>query len=292
MKLRFIIQFSLLLAIPLLAHAGLPQSLPVPGGVAVVPLGSASANGGAKPQAWLGKQPVLVTVDNGSWYAVVGLSLDTVPGAHSLKVSMNGATQVQHFEVHSKDYPEQHITLKDKSKVDLSKPDLERAEREIALIRNLKRHWRETHDTDLMLELPSGGELGSRFGLRRFFNEQPRQPHAGLDVAVDTGTPVVAGGAGEVLAVGDYFFNGKTVFIDHGNGMITMYCHLDQIDVQEGQIVAKGQPIGLSGKTGRATGPHLHWSVVLNGAMVDPELFIPAKPVQSGQNGTQEMKQE
>lgn len=292
MKLRFITQFSLLLAMPLLAYAGLPQSLPVPGGVAVVPLGSASANGGAKPQAWLGEQPILVTADQGTWYAVVGLSLDTAPGVHSLKVSMNGATQKQHFEVHSKDYPEQHITLKDKSKVDLSKPDLERAEREIALIRNLKRHWRETHDTDLALELPSGGELGSRFGLRRFFNEQPRQPHAGLDVAVDTGTPVVAGGTGKVLAVGDYFFNGKTVFIDHGSGLITMYCHLDQIDVQEGQIVAKGQHIGLSGKTGRATGPHLHWSVVLNGAMVDPELFIPARPVQAEQGDAQGRKQE
>ncbi len=292
MKLRFIIQFSILLTMPYLAYAGLPQSLSVPGGVAVVPLGSASANGGAKPQAWLGKQPVLVTVDNGSWYAVVGLSLDTAPGAHSLKVSMNGVTQVQHFEVRSKDYPEQHITLKDKGKVDLSKPDLERAEREIKLIRSFKRHWRETHDTDLELELPSGGELSSRFGLRRFFNEQPRQPHAGLDVAVDTGTPVVAGGAGEVLAVGDYFFNGKTVFIDHGSGLITMYCHLNQIDVQEGQTVAKGQVIGLSGKTGRATGPHLHWSVVLNGAMVDPELFIPAKPAQAEEDDVQQVKRE
>jgi murein DD-endopeptidase MepM/ murein hydrolase activator NlpD len=281
----------LLLVVPLLAHAGLPQSLPVPGGVAVLLLGSASANGG-KPQAWLGEQPVLVTQDNASWYAVVGLSLDTVPGKHSLKVRMDGATRVQHFDVQSKDYPEQRITLKDKSKVDLSKADLARAEREIALIRDLKRHWRDVPDTDPALALPVEGELGSRFGLRRFFNEQPRQPHAGLDMAVDRGTPVVAGGSGRVLAVGDYFFNGKTVFIDHGNGLITFYCHMDRIEVREGEVVGKGQPIGLSGMTGRATGPHLHWSVVLNGAMVDPELFIPAQQIRAEQGGVQGMKQE
>jgi murein DD-endopeptidase MepM/ murein hydrolase activator NlpD len=80
-----------------------------------------------------------------------------------------------------------------------------------------------------------------------------------------------------VLAIGDYFFNGKTIFVDHGNGLITMYCHLKRIDVLTGQTVDKGQRLGLSGQTGRATGPHLHWSVILNGAMVDPELFIMAK---------------
>jgi murein DD-endopeptidase MepM/ murein hydrolase activator NlpD len=80
-----------------------------------------------------------------------------------------------------------------------------------------------------------------------------------------------------VLAVADYFFNGKTIFIDHGNGLISMYCHLDRIGVKADDAVRKGQRIGLSGKTGRATGPHLHWSVMLNGAMVDPELFIPVK---------------
>lgn len=292
MILRILILFGfLLLTIPLLTYAGLPQSSAVPGGVVVVPLGNVSTSGNGKPQAWLDKQPVLVTRDRGLWYAVIGLSLDTTPGTHSLKISMGDTAQIVYFEVRSKDYPEQHITLKDKSKVNLSKADLARAKREIAEIRNLKRHWRDTQDTDLALELPSEGELGSRFGLRRFFNEQPRQPHAGIDVAADRGTPVVAGGAGEVLAAGDYFFNGKTVFIDHGSGLITMYCHLDRIDVKEGQAVEKGQTIGLVGKTGRATGPHLHWSVVLNGAMVDPELFIPTSQKQTEQNNMQPIKQ-
>ncbi len=264
------------LAFPLLAHASLPQSSNVPGGVAVIPLGSVSAGAGM-PQTWVGEQPVLVTADHDEWYAVVGLPLDIAPGAHELRIKIGDVTRIQDFMVGTKDYPEQRIILKDKSKVELSPADEARAEREIAAITELKHHWRAAQHTDLALILPAKGRLGGRFGVRRFFNGEPRSPHAGLDVAVARGTPVRASAQGEVLAVGDYFFNGKTVFIDHGDGLITMYCHLDRIGVKPGETVGKGQRIGLSGMTGRATGPHLHWSVVLNGAMVDPELFIPAK---------------
>ncbi len=274
--LRTCFRLSLLvLAAPLPAYASLPVSSNVPGGVAIVPLGSASTQAN-KPQTWLGEQPVLVTSDHNQWYAVVGLPLDMAPGSHELSVKIGDERKVQYFTVNPKDYPEQRIIMKDKSKVELSAADLARAEREISVIKELKRHWRDTQNTDLDLIVPAEGKLAGRFGQRRFFNGEPRAPHAGLDVAVASGTPVKASAQGEVLAVGDYFFNGKTVFVDHGNGLITMYCHLERIDVQTGETVSKGQLLGLSGKTGRATGPHLHWSVVLNGAMVDPELFIPA----------------
>jgi murein DD-endopeptidase MepM/ murein hydrolase activator NlpD len=181
---------------------------------------------------------------------------------------------MQQFLVNPKIYPEQHVTLKDKSKIELSPKDLARAEREIGVIRELEHRWRAAPDTDLALALPAEGRLAGRFGVHRFFNGEPRAPHSGLDVAVNSGTPVKASAQGTVLATGDYFFNGKTVFVDHGNGLITLYCHLEQIDVQAGETVGKGQRLGLSGMTGRASGPHLHWSVVLNGVMVDPELFI------------------
>lgn len=264
------------LAVPLLAHASLPSSSNVPGGVAIIPLGSTSTEAN-KPQSWLGAQPVLVTSDHDEWYAVVGLPLDMTPGSHELSVKIGDQRKVQYFTVNPKTYPEQRIVMKDKSKVELSAADLARAEREIAVIKELKRHWRDAQNTDLAFIVPAEGQLAGRFGQRRFFNGEPRAPHAGLDVAVASGTPVKASAQGEVLAVGDYFFNGKTVFVDHGNGLITMYCHLERIDVQTGETVSKGQLLGLSGKTGRATGPHLHWSVVLNGAMVDPELFIAAR---------------
>jgi murein DD-endopeptidase MepM/ murein hydrolase activator NlpD len=263
-------------ALPTLAHAGLPQSSSVPGGVAVIPLNALVASG-SPPQAWFGEQPILVTSDADRWYAIVGLALDTPAGSHELRVKTGAETKVVHFAVIPKHYPEQRITLKDTSKVQLSAVDEARADREVAIIQQLKRHWRATHDTDPGFQLPVEGRLAGRFGLRRFFNGEPRSPHAGLDVAVGRGTPIKASAHGKVLAVDDYFFNGKTVFIDHGNGLITLYCHLDRIDVQAGEAVDKGQRVGLSGNTGRATGPHLHWSVVLNGAMVDPELFIPAQ---------------
>ncbi len=275
--LRICFRFGLfVLAFPLLAHASLPQSSNVPGGVAIIPLGSVSTSADT-PQTWFGDQPVLVTSDHDQWYAVVGLPLDMTPGSHELRVKIGGVTKMQDFEVNTKHYPEQHITLEDTSKVELSAADEARADRELAVIQELKHHWRAAQDTDLAFILPVKGRLAGRFGLRRFFNEEPRAPHAGIDMAVARGTPVKASAQGTVLAVDDYFFNGRTIFVDHGNGLITMYCHLDRIEVKTSDTVSKGQRIGLSGQTGRATGPHLHWSVVLNGAMVDPELFIPAK---------------
>lgn len=269
----------MLLAWPLAAHAGLPTSSSVPGGVAVIPLGS-MAGAGDRPRAWLEKQQVLVASDHDEWYAVVGLPLDMATGPHTLRADIDGKMTQVAFTVAAKDYPEQHITIKDKGKVDLSPRDLARALKEIAQIKALKLHWDAEPHTDLDFVEPVHGEPGSAFGLRRFFNGEARAPHAGMDVVVPRGTPVKAVAEGKVLAVGDYFFNGNTVFIDHGNGLITMYCHLDRIEVRRGEAVAKGQEIARSGKTGRATGPHLHWSVVLNGAMVDPALFLPANQAQ------------
>lgn len=269
-----------LLVPPLGAHAALPRAASVPGGIALLPLGPAHA-GQPAPRAWLGEQPVLVTAEKQRWIAVVGLALDLPPGAHELRVSAADGERRLAFEVRDKRYPEQRITLRDGSKVQLSPADEARATREIAAIGRLKRHWRETADpseTDAGFALPAHGRMAGRFGLRRFFNGEARAPHAGFDIAVPRGTPVVATSGGSVLATGDYFFNGKTVFVDHGNGLITMYCHLDRIDAQPGAAIAKGQRLGLAGSTGRATGPHLHWSVVLNGAMVDPELFLPEAP--------------
>lgn len=275
-----------LLLLPLGAHAALPRAAHVPGGIALLPLAPVRA-GEAAPHAWLGDQAVLVTQDKQHWIAVVGLALDLSPGTHALRVQLADGERRIGFEVRDKRYPEQRITLRDGSKVQLSPTDEARAEREIAAIGRFKRHWREApaDETDTGFALPAHGRMSGRFGLRRFFNGEPRAPHAGFDIAVPRGSPVLASSGGRVLATGDYFFNGKTVFVDHGNGLITLYCHLDRIDAQPGAPIAKGQRLGLAGSTGRATGPHLHWGVVLNGALVDPMLFLPdaapAKPATS-----------
>ena len=251
----------------------LPRGSNVPGGIARVPLGTL-LDYPDKPKAWLDGQSVWVAADDGHWVAVVGVPLDTPTGTKTLRVATNRGERSVSFPVVEKRYAEQHVRLKDSSKITLSPDDEKRALAEIERIQSLKKHWREIDDTDSNFIRPADGRLSSRFGLRRIFNGAPRAPHSGLDFAAPRGAPVITAASGRVLAIDDYFFNGKTVFVDHGNGLLSMYCHLDRMDVKPGDTLRKGQRLGLAGATGRASGPHLHWSVVLNGTMVDPELFL------------------
>lgn len=245
---------------------------PVPGGVAVVPLGQ----GGPAPRAMYGQRPVMVLRDDdGGWIAVVGIPLDTPPGStRQLQVDGPQGRKTLAFEVGSKEYVAQHVRIKNRRQVNPDPDDLRRIERELAEQTQAYRSFRPVMPSNVMLDRPVPGRLSSPFGLRRYFNGQPRNPHSGLDFAAPAGTPVRAPAAGKVILVGDYFFNGKTVFLDHGQGFISMFCHLSRIDVAIDQEVPRGATIGAVGATGRATGPHLHWNVSLNDARVDPAIFI------------------
>ena len=175
-----------------------------------------------------------------------------------------------------KQYKEQHLKVSPRT-VDLSPEDQARYERERAHQALVMATLTEPpHTISLRMRVPVPGRRSSSFGLRRVFNGQPRNPHSGMDIAAPTGTPIVAPLAGRVIDVGDYFFNGGTVWLDHGQGLLSMYCHLSAMDVQVGDVLAAGQPFCKVGATGRVTGPHLHWGVMLNRAMVDPALFVPA----------------
>ena len=116
--------------------------------------------------------------------------------------------------------------------------------------------------------------VSSEFGLKRYLNGQARSPHSGIDIAAAQGTSVYAPSDGIVSMTGDYFFNGKTVFLDHGQGLITMYCHLSKITVAQYEKIQKGAKIGEVGMTGRVTGAHLHWAVSLNNVRVNPRHFL------------------
>jgi len=211
------------------------------------------------------------------WIAVVGLGLETRVGEAGLQVRGRQGERTLSFPVQSREYPAQHIRLKNKSHVNPDPAQVKRFEREYKEQVDAYASFRPQGPSNISLDRPvDGGRLSSRFGLRRFFNGEERNPHSGLDFAVPTGTPVKAPADGVVTIVADYFFNGKTVFIDHGQGLVTMYCHLSAFEVRKGQQVTRGQVIAKVGATGRATGPHLHWNVSLNNARIDPAIFINA----------------
>lgn len=248
---------------------------PVPGGVAIVDLSGVNQSTQSPPTARYLDKPVLVTrTDSGRWMAVVGIPLSVKLGSQNIEVMQGGKKSTYAFTVRDKKYREQRITLKTNKHVDLSPEDLARYEREKKLQDDAYQVFSPQQPSHLLLDRPVKGPLSSPFGLKRFFNDQPRAPHSGLDFAVPTGTPVQAPAAGRVILVGDYFFNGKTVFVDHGQGMISMFCHLSAIDVKPGERLTQGQVLGKVGATGRVTGAHLHWNVSLNDARVDPAIFI------------------
>lgn len=251
--------------------ADLPQQRKVPGGVALLALGPAPQ----PPRASFNGTPVLVMGDASQWTAVVGIALAAKPGPAAIAVERaNGrAPERVAFAIAPAHYAEQRLTVAP-GKVDLSKEDLARYERERSHLADVAATFTDATPATLRLLPPTAGPRSSSFGLRRVFNGQARNPHSGMDIAAATGTPVVAPAAGRVIDTGDYFFNGHTLWLDHGGGLLTMLCHLESILVQTGDVVAAGQPVATVGASGRVTGPHLHWSVSLNRTMVDPALFL------------------
>lgn len=244
---------------------------PVPGGIAIVLLDFDESE--SAPLVKFGSREVAVVRENNQWHAIVGLALSTEPGQHTLSISLAGDSQTIAFEVSGKKYEEQRIVIKDKSKVNPAPYDMERINKENIRIREVKA-YRYKKLLSENFKLPVEGILTSPFGLRRFFNDQPRRPHGGIDIAGKTGTPVYAPATGLVVDTGDYFFNGNTVFLEHGLGLQTFYAHLSKIHVTPGDKVNQGDLIGEIGATGRVTGPHLHWSVGLNGTWVNPWLVL------------------
>jgi murein DD-endopeptidase MepM/ murein hydrolase activator NlpD len=241
----------------------------VPGGVVIIPIKTEN-----KPEVFFYDRKVMVIGENKNWNAIVGIPLKIELGEHKLKVINDGIGANYLFDVVNKDYEKQYLTVKNKRHVNPNDEDMLRISKERKLISKAKASWREIDNVPLKFIKPARGPYSSSFGLRRFFNKQPRNPHSGLDIAAEKGTPIIAPAAGVVINTGDYFFNGKTIFLDHGQGLITMYCHMEEISIEEGDFVSVSDMLGTVGSSGRVTGAHLHWSVILNNTTVEPLLFL------------------
>lgn len=238
-----------------------------PGGIAILDIGAASEE---KPVASMNGRRLLVTQRNQRWITVAGIPLDTSPG--DLQIEVGG--KPRNLSVASHAYREQRLTVTNKSYVSPDQDQLDRVFRERKIIDAALSNFRDTRVDGVSLSAPVEGARSSSFGLRRFFNDQPRSPHKGMDIAAGEGEPIAAPKGGIVTAIGDYFFNGNTVIVDHGQGFVTMYCHLSEITVIEGQALQVGEMLGAVGATGRVTGPHLHFGAYLNGTAVDPSILI------------------
>ncbi|MFP4696985.1 peptidoglycan DD-metalloendopeptidase family protein [Thiohalospira sp.] len=258
---------SSLLALALLAGPAIAlEESRVPGGVALVDLGEADT----RPEATYRDRSVWVRRNGEGWQAVVGIPLEAETGEHRVRVD---GGEDRTFRVAAKEYPVQRLEFDDDEMVSPNAEQMKRIRRDHREIKGAYRHFSEQSPVP-EFRPPVEGERSSSFGLKRILNGEPRSPHSGMDIAAATGTSVVAPAAGEVIETGDYYFNGRTVFVDHGRGVVTLYCHLDSIDVEPGDRVATGDRLGTVGETGRVTDAHLHWSVSLNDARVDPALFL------------------
>jgi murein DD-endopeptidase MepM/ murein hydrolase activator NlpD len=248
-----------------------PRPAAVPGGVARIDLGPAAT----RPAAFDGEVPLLVVGDAIAWTALVGIPLAAQPGPAHIRVAGEGGERTLAYDIAPKHYTEQQLKVAP-GQVDLAPADLARHERERAHQQGVIATVSAPPQGELRMRPPTPGRRSSSFGLRRVFNGQARNPHSGMDIAAPTGTAVVAPLAATVIDTGDYFFNGATVWLDHGGGLLSMMCHLSRIDVRVGSRLAAGERLGAVGATGRVTGPHLHWTVCLNRASVDPALFLDA----------------
>ena len=260
---------TLILLLAFQAHA-LPEHSPWPGGIGVLHI-----PGNLQPTVMINEQPALLLRGDDEWIALFGIPLDQDVESQMVALVERAGRDTEEIliDIRPNDYREQRLNV-DRKYVEPDPEQLERIFAERKIIDAALTNVDQVELTDVSLQAPVAGPRSSSFGLRRFFNDEPRSPHKGMDIAASSGTTIVAPMAGTITATGDYFFNGNTVIIDHGQGFVSLYCHLSEIDSEEGQQVPAGTAIGKVGATGRVTGAHLHFATYLNGVAVDPALLL------------------
>ena len=251
-------------------HA-LPEQALVPGGIALLQLPAYKQS----TKVYFDNKRIAVFPYKDTWVAMAGIGLSSKPGDYEFSIRhADGLSLNTKVTVEYKKYDEQHLTIKNKRKVNPNKKDNERIATESQRKKKARKQYSEI-EPNVDFIWPVTGRISSIFGLRRFFNEQERRPHSGLDIAADEGTPIMATADGTVIETGDFFFSGNMIYLDHGQGIISLYAHLSKISVKPGDIVKQGDIIGNVGQTGRVTGPHLHFAVYANQTLIDPVFMLP-----------------
>jgi murein DD-endopeptidase MepM/ murein hydrolase activator NlpD len=263
----------LLLLLPSIVLASIPvKNTAIPGGIAVIDFETNHSN----PTAFYNNMPLYVQhIKDQHWQVLVGIPLMEKLGKKSIKVQ-DSLTRSFDFEVTEHTYTQQHITLKGKKKkyVNPNLAHMDRIKSERPVLSSARKIFSGDALSNGLFTRPVDGVTTSPFGLKRFYNGEARRPHTGLDYAGDTGTPIKAPADGKVILAGEFFFNGNAIFLDHGQGLISVYIHMNERLAQQGQQIKQGDVIGTIGQTGRATGPHLHWGIYLNQTVVNPNLLI------------------
>ncbi len=248
-----------------------PQQALVPGGIALLELPDYTRD----TKVYFKNKRVAVFPHENIWIAMAGIGLSTKPGDYDFSVKQpDGKSLNSKVTVQFKKYDEQHLTIKNKRKVNPNEEDNTRIISESTRKKKAKKQFTET-TPNVDFIWPVTGRISSIFGLRRFFNEQERRPHSGLDIAGDEGTPIKAAANGTVIDAGDFFFSGNMIYLDHGQGIVSLYAHLSKISVKPGDLVKQGDIIGNLGQTGRVTGPHLHFAIITNQTLIDPVFMLP-----------------
>lgn len=268
---KWIVSFIIFPSLSCYALNLLPKESLEPGGLAILKIPNPKEN---HLKGYFNHHRIMILRLHHQWFAIVGIPLSEKSKQNFVTI-ISGQKKIKlSFTVSHIDFPQEHIQLKHKKNVIPSKEFLSKLARQQKIINQCFAHWRDNPSINMHFSWPVKGEISGSFGLKRYFNGEKRGQHNGIDIAAKTGTYIRAPEQGIILQTGNFYLTGKTIFIDHGQNLITVYGHLNQISVHLGQTVKRGQIIGTVGDTGRATGPHLHWGINLNNTRVNPMLFL------------------
>jgi len=255
----------------------LPKQELVPGGVAILEIPSDTKS------VTYNKKPVFISEYKNNKYAIIGIPLkledkiDKNPISQNIIIiKTNNKTLNKSFRVAKTNYPTSSITIKNTQMVKPDHTNLKRILEDQKLILDNYNSYNNFNNniSSLLIKKPTKGIASSSFGSRRVINNIKKNSHKGMDIAAAKGSPIYSPLPGKVILAKNLFLPGNTVIVDHGNGLKTLYAHLDKVNVKQNQLISKNYKIGTVGNTGRVTGPHLHWSVILNGEAVNPSLFL------------------